>query len=106
MIGSMVRSARHRAGFSQRALAARAGVSQSTIARIETGDIDPRARTVRSLLRACDYDLWVDRRLGRGVDRSQIQERLARTPRERLEDLVRAAAAVERIRGRVGRVPR
>ena len=38
---------------------------------------------------------WVE-----GVDRAQIRERLALTPRQRLEDLTAAATAVRRLQGR------
>lgn len=89
--------------MSQRALAERAGVPQSTIGRIEAGATVPRAGTLRRLLRSCGYDLEVVPVLGEGIDRSQIRERLSRTPRERLEDLVRAAAAIARIHGRARR---
>jgi transcriptional regulator with XRE-family HTH domain len=95
-----LRDARRRAGISQRILAERAGVPQSTVGRIEAGLIDPRASTLRHLLRVCGMDLATEPRLGEGVDRTQIRERLARTPRQRLEDLASAAAAIGRIRGR------
>jgi transcriptional regulator with XRE-family HTH domain len=98
-----LRVARRSAGISQRVLAERAGVPQSTVGRIEAGLIDPRASTLRHLLRSCGMDLEVDRRLGEGVDRTQIRERLERDPRERLEDLTAAAAAIRRIRGRARR---
>lgn len=75
-------------------------MAQSTVARIESGDIDARASTLSRLLRICGFDLEPLRRPGEGVDRSQIRERLARTPLERLEDLSAAAAAMEQIRGR------
>jgi transcriptional regulator with XRE-family HTH domain len=88
--------------LSQRALAERAGVSLSTVARIETGRIDPRATTLRALLRACDQDIEVRPRLGLGVDRTQIRERLKLTPAERIAELTAAAAAIQRIEDRAG----
>lgn len=94
-----LRDARRTAGLTQVALAARAGVPQSTVGRIEAGLIDPRATTLRELLRACGLDLASVARLGEGVDRGQIRERLARTPAERLRDLTAAAEAIARIRG-------
>lgn len=50
---TLLRTERHRAGLTQRQLAERTGVPQSTIARIETGRADPRASTVNTLLIAC-----------------------------------------------------
>lgn len=85
---TMLYLARRGAGLSQREVARRAGVPQSTVARIERGDIDPRASTLNKLLHACDMELaitWasVDRN---GVDRTLIRGQLARTATERLQD--------------------
>ena len=55
--GQFVREARRRAGLSQRALAARAGVSQSLVARIESGVVDPSFDRWLQLVRACGFDL-------------------------------------------------
>jgi predicted transcriptional regulator len=98
--GALLAAARRRAGFSQRGLAAAAGVPQSTVGRIEAGLIDPRASTIRTLLRMCGDDLEALPRLGIGIDRSQIRERLALSARERLDQLADAWAAVGSIRGR------
>ncbi len=98
--GALLVAARRRAGFSQRRLAVVAGVPQSTVGRIEAELIDPRASTLRALLRACGEDLEAVPRLGVGVDRSQIRERLAMTPRARLNEVGLAWRATERIRRR------
>src|SRR5437667_7863761 len=82
-----LRWARLTAGLSQRALDAKSGVPQSSIARIEAGTIDPRIGTLDRLLRACGFDLEVAPLLGQGVDRSQIRERLALSPADRLEGM-------------------
>lgn len=84
MAGRMVREARRRAGLTQRQLAAKSGVPQETIARIERGRSDPRATTLDRLLEACGYGLESRPRLGIGVDRSQIQARIAFPMSERL----------------------
>lgn len=94
----MLRAARRRAGLTQRELAERAGVPQSTIGRIEIGAIDPRASTLTRLLRKCGLELDVQPALGVGVDRSQIRALLALAPRERIERTVEAARGVARIR--------
>jgi transcriptional regulator with XRE-family HTH domain len=84
MAGRMVRFARSRAGLTQRQLAAKSGVPQETIARIERGRADPRLKTLDRLLEACGYGLEVEPRLGIGVDRTQIDGLLRLTPSERL----------------------
>jgi transcriptional regulator with XRE-family HTH domain len=82
MAGRMVREARHRARLTQRQLAAKAGIPQETIARIERGRTDPRVTTLDRLLSACEFGLEVVPRLGIGIDRTQIAERLS-VPMER-----------------------
>lgn len=78
-----LRWARRRAGLSQRALAQKAGIPQSTIGRIESGEVDPRVGTLSRLLRASGFDLEVEAKLGEGVDRSQIRQLLALSAAER-----------------------
>lgn len=80
----MLRHARRTAGLTQRALAAKTGVPQETIARIESGRADPRVATLDRLLEGCGYGLEHLPRLGIGIDRAQIRERLALSPGERL----------------------
>ncbi len=91
--------ARRGAGLSQRALAERAGVPQSTVARIERGQIDPRASTLNALLRACDWELGLQRVSvdANGIDRTLIREQLDRTPTQRVEGMVAAARLALRI---------
>ncbi len=84
MAGRMVREARQRSGLTQRALAAKAGIPQETIARIERGRVDPRVGTLDRLLEACGCGLESMPRLGIGIDRTQIFELLKLTPSERL----------------------
>jgi len=93
----MVRWARRRAGFTQRGLAERAGVPQSTVARIESGAVDPKVGTLRALLRACEMDLEAMPTIGRGIDVSLIREELRRSPRERLDYGTAAAAGMDRL---------
>lgn len=90
--------------MTQRVLAARAGVPQSTVGRIETGVIEPRIDTLLRILHASGHDLELGARLGESVDRAQIRERLALTPRQRLEDLTIAAAAVRLLHGRARKI--
>jgi len=83
--GDVLAKARRRARLTQRELAHRAGVPQSTIGRIETGTIDPRASTLDDLLHFCGEELGARRVLGSGVDRTLIRPLLALTPAERLD---------------------
>ena len=89
---SALRYARRRAGLTQRALAAKSGVPQPAIARIERGAVSPRVATLNRLLAATDEALELMPRIGQGVDRSLIRAALSRTPEER----IRAAGAAGR----------
>jgi transcriptional regulator with XRE-family HTH domain len=73
---------RRKAGLSQRALAARSGVPQSSISRIEQSVISPTADTLERLLLACGAELSSRPRMGEGLDVSLIRERLSMTPSE------------------------
>jgi transcriptional regulator with XRE-family HTH domain len=97
--GIMVREARRRVGLTQRALAEMAGVPQPTVARIESGSVSPRADTFERLLRAARSELVVEPRLGIGVDRTQIRDRFAKTPAQRIRLAVDEAHAL----GAIGR---
>lgn len=85
--------------MSQRALADASGVAQPAIARIESGRVVPKVDTLNGLLALCGYLLEPAPRLGMGVDRTGIRERLALSPSERLDLTVKAARNVARLRG-------
>lgn len=57
--GALLTTARVRAGLSQRELAARAGVAQSTVARIESGHADPAFSTLERLIAAADLEMRI-----------------------------------------------
>ncbi len=84
MAGRMVLEARSRAKLTQRQLAAKAGIPQETIARIERGRSDPRVTTLDRLLAACEFGLEVMPRLGIRIDRTQIHALLRLSPSDRL----------------------
>jgi transcriptional regulator with XRE-family HTH domain len=90
--------ARRRAHLSQAALAARCGLQQPAVSRIERGQVDPSVATLRKLLEACGESLEAVPRLGAGVDRTLLRESIERTPSERLRYLSSAARAVARLR--------
>ncbi|HEX9269907.1 MAG TPA: helix-turn-helix transcriptional regulator [Candidatus Limnocylindria bacterium] len=94
----LLKTARARAGLSQRALGARAGMPQSMVAAIESGHQDPRHRTLDRLLRACGEELDLVPRAGHGVDRTQYRAALRRSPRERLEHAAAGAETLRRLR--------
>jgi predicted transcriptional regulator len=80
----VLRQARRRAGLTQRVLAARAGVPQSRVAKIESGAVVPRVDTFDRLLEACGEGLESVPRPGRGVDRTLFTVRLKPTERARV----------------------
>ena len=82
--GTLLRQARRAAGLTQRELAARSGVAQPAIARLERGRASARFETLDRLLRACGKALEIVDRPGAGVDRTLIRERLRMTPRQRV----------------------
>lgn len=103
---TQLRQARLRARLTQRALASRAGVPQSTVGRIESASIEVRTSTLDRLLRACGYQLEVHPRLGQGVDRTLLRQRLALSQRERIETMAVAARNIERFSGTARKAPR
>ena len=92
-----------RAGLTQADLAARAGTTQSAIARWESGATRPSLESLRRLIRACGLEL----RLGLGdrdsVDASQIEGNLALTPAQRLDQLARIVAFIREGRAAMAR---
>ena len=93
-------------GTSQRELARRAGLPQSTIGRIEAGIIDPRSSTLERAVTALGYQISVDERRGRGIDRGLIRRFLALSPRERIEYAVASGSAVHDLRSAITPAPR
>jgi transcriptional regulator with XRE-family HTH domain len=95
--GRTLKLARRRARLSQRVLAARTGVAQPTIARIEGGKDDPRLSTLDRLLRACHEDLEALPAIGVGIDRSEIRRLLGLSPGARARELAAEASALARL---------
>lgn len=96
----IIRQARRAAQVTQRELARAAGVPQATVGRIEAGTVIPRVDTLQRLLSAAGYELAVEPRLGIGVDRTLIRDRLRLTPAERIRLAVQEARALRSIRVR------
>jgi len=93
-----IRYCRLRAGLTQEELAARAGISQPALARIESGRVIPRIDTVERILRACGMTLEAVPRAGEGIDRSTIRRMLKLTPRKRLELATKEARNLAKLR--------
>jgi transcriptional regulator with XRE-family HTH domain len=84
---ALLREARAQAGLSQRALAARSGVAQSEIARIENGRQEPSFDRLVHLVRSAGFDLRVELAARDEHDAFLIREMLACSPEERLDSL-------------------
>ena len=98
ILRNLVREARRRAGLAQAELGRRAGVPQSTIARIESGARTPSTDMVERLVRAAGFEIRVSLGEPDPETSSLFDRTLDRTPAERLADATRAAQFV--LRGR------
>ena len=58
-IAASLRAAREEKGLSQRALAARAGLPQGHISRIESGQVDLRVSSLAEIARALDQEVML-----------------------------------------------
>lgn len=94
----ILRAARAHAGLTQRALAARAGVPQPTIAAIERGRQDPRYGTLARLVRGCGQELDLLPHAGAGVDRTQFRSTLRLSPAQRLARAAAGARTLQQLR--------
>lgn len=88
--GQFVREARRRAGLTQRQLALRAGVSQPTVARIESGETSAAFERIVELVRASGFDLDVHVVALDEDALAMAEQNLRRTPDERLDGLLAA----------------
>jgi transcriptional regulator with XRE-family HTH domain len=101
--GRLLRQARERAGLTQRQLAERAKTSQSVVARIEQGRVDPSTATLSRLLAAAGFELRTEL-LALPVADTHMLDDVARilslTPEERLlevRNVSRFAAAARHV---------
>ena len=102
---TLVREARRRAGLTQAELAARAGTTQSSIARLETGATEASLARIDALVRACGLDLVIELDADR-VDPNEWQQarhNLRLTPEQRVRSLIAAVAFLEAGRVAMGR---
>jgi transcriptional regulator with XRE-family HTH domain len=100
---ALLRTARTRAGLSQRALARRAHTAQSVVARIESGESSPAWDTLQTLLAAAGFELKADvvpvpGRRSHMLD--DVPRILRLSPEDRLLELRNAARLVASARRR------
>jgi len=99
---ALLQEARRRSGLTQAELANRAGVPQSTVAKIERGRRDPSLSTLERLVRAAGLELRIQLAPRDDHDLQLIDGMLDLTPEERLASLEHQLAAfsnVEVLRG-------
>jgi len=90
--GRLIYDLRTGVGLSQRALAGRAGTSQSAIARYEKGATTPSWETLQRLAAACGRQLRLSAEPVPDADDVELAEKLlGLTPRQRLSALRRFA---------------
>jgi predicted transcriptional regulator len=92
---TLLRQARTRAGLSQRALARKAGTSQSVIARIEAGLTSPTWDTLERLLEAANFAVsaQVEPRVVQGSHMLEDVPRILQmTPEQRLAEVKNVSA--------------
>lgn len=102
MFADLLKTARLRAGLSQRDLAQRAGTAQSVVARIESGVTSPTVATLEHLLRTSGF--VIDARLALDpVQDSHMLADVARiralTPEQRFAELANASRFLMALRG-------
>ena len=90
--GSVLRTARKRAGLSQVELAARAGITQSVISAYESGRQQPSLPMLAALVEASGYELEVSVQEMSG-NLGRLTGPVGRRVRQHRRDLVAAAAA-------------
>jgi transcriptional regulator with XRE-family HTH domain len=96
--GQVVREARRRAGLTQTQLAERANTTQSAIARLERGDVEPGFHRVIELVRATGLDLRFGLVEDDDHDWSIAALNLQLSPARRVRNLKSFLESVERAR--------
>jgi transcriptional regulator with XRE-family HTH domain len=98
----LVREARKRAGLTQAELAARAGTTQSAIARVESGAVSPSLERLTQLVQAAGFDIEVRLVPYDDHDLTMALRNRLLTPEQRLENMLAfqrfAAAGREALR--------
>ena len=101
----LIRRARNDAAMTQAELAARAGLTQSAIARLERGGANPTVATLANVIAATGQRLILTAEpLSPSFDERQLRERLAMTPAQRLANFTASSANLGRMARRARRV--
>ena len=102
---TLIRDARTDAAMTQAELAARAGMSQSAIARLERGGANPTIATLDNVIRASGHRLILAAEpLRDSFDEGQLRERLAMTPAQRLATFNASSRNLGELRRRARRI--
>jgi transcriptional regulator with XRE-family HTH domain len=91
----LVREARKRAGLTQAELSARAGTTQSAIARIESGAVSPSLEHLSELVQAAGFDIDVRLVPYDDHDLSMALRNRKLTPEQRLKNMLNAQRAAQ-----------
>ena len=97
-VWALIREARRRAGFTQRELARRVGMSQPAIARYERARAMPDLPTLHRIVEACGLTLRLELAEPDPQQEAAARAALARTPEERLAVNTRQAELVHALR--------
>jgi transcriptional regulator with XRE-family HTH domain len=97
----LLRESRLRAGLTQAELAKRSGRPQSTIARWESGRVQPSLESLLETIRACGLDLGFTIANYDDSYVPHIERNLSLAPAKRLERAAHAANVYRRIRPRI-----
>lgn len=97
--GAALREAREAKAWSQRELAARSGLTQANISKIETGQVDPQLSTLVELARFLDLEVTLAPRQAAPAIEAIIRDTsAARVPPQVARDLERIGAAARAVR--------
>jgi transcriptional regulator with XRE-family HTH domain len=98
-VWALVREARERAGLSQAELAARAGTSQSAVARYERARALPDLPTLHRIVAACGFELRLELANPDSQRTASEETALERTVEERVLANTRHTELIQALRG-------
>ncbi len=99
----LIRDARRAAGLTQAELAARLGISQSAIAKLEREGSNPTVETLDGVLRPTGHRLQLIAPAWGNIDTSLIRQALTRTPEERIKSVARWHTQLRRLQAATAR---
>jgi transcriptional regulator with XRE-family HTH domain len=99
----LIRDARRAAGLTQAELAARLGISQSAIAKLEREGSNPTVETLDRVLRPTGHRLQLIAPAWGTIDLDLIRQALERTPAERIKSVERMHKDMRRLQAAAAR---